>query len=222
MRRSYIYRPGIITTIFICFICNSLLTCSSVLVHCSDGWDRTPQICCVSQLILDPFYRTIEGLCVLIEKDWCAFGHKFSDRCGQGEDHTSLPDERSPVFIQFLDSVNQIMIQFDSCFEYNADLLIFLADHCQSCLFGNFLGNSQKHRFMELSVKEKTRSIWEYVLERKHRFMNRNYKEFLQPIWPKYHMRNIIFWQRYYCRWDPDAHPNHLSKHPWVDDWYVS
>lgn len=32
----------------------------SVLVHCSDGWDRTPQIVALAQLMLDPYYRTIE------------------------------------------------------------------------------------------------------------------------------------------------------------------
>lgn len=31
-----------------------------VLVHCSDGWDRTPQIVATAQLCLDPFYRTVD------------------------------------------------------------------------------------------------------------------------------------------------------------------
>lgn len=31
-----------------------------VLVHCSDGWDRTPQIAALAKLLLDPYYRTIE------------------------------------------------------------------------------------------------------------------------------------------------------------------
>lgn len=31
-----------------------------VLVHCSDGWDRTPQIISLAQLILDPYYRTFK------------------------------------------------------------------------------------------------------------------------------------------------------------------
>lgn len=53
-----------------------------VLVHCSDGWDRTSQLVSLAQICLDPFFRTIEGLMVLIEKDWCSFGHKFSVRCG--------------------------------------------------------------------------------------------------------------------------------------------
>jgi myotubularin-related protein 1/2 len=195
------------------------LSGSSVLVHCSDGWDRTPQICCVAQLILDPFYRTIEGLAVLIEKDWCAFGHKFSERCGQGEDHTSLPDERSPIFVQFLDSVHQMTMQFETAFEYNESCLVFLADHVHSGLFGNFLGNSDKQRKQELFVTERTLSIWEYIDQRKLKFSNPDFVEFALPVWPKYHLRNISFWQRYYCRWDPEAHPNLLSSHPWTDDW---
>jgi len=32
----------------------------SVLVHCSDGWDRTPQIVALAELLLDPYYRTVE------------------------------------------------------------------------------------------------------------------------------------------------------------------
>jgi hypothetical protein len=31
-----------------------------VVVHCSDGWDRTPQVVALAELLLDPFYRTIK------------------------------------------------------------------------------------------------------------------------------------------------------------------
>jgi hypothetical protein len=42
----------------------------SVLVHCSDGWDRTPQLCSLAQILLDPFFRTMHGFQILIEKEW--------------------------------------------------------------------------------------------------------------------------------------------------------
>ena len=51
----------------------------SVLVHCSDGWDRTAQVVSLAMLMLDPHYRTMQGFATLIEKEWTAFGHKFGE-----------------------------------------------------------------------------------------------------------------------------------------------
>lgn len=62
------------------------------------------------------------------------------DRCGHGQVAESLPDERSPVFLQFLDVLHQLLLQFPAAFEFTDTLLLFLADHLNSCLFGNFLG----------------------------------------------------------------------------------
>jgi len=50
---------------------------TSVVVHCSDGWDRTAQLTSLSMLMLDGYYRTVRGFEVLLEKEWLSFGHRF-------------------------------------------------------------------------------------------------------------------------------------------------
>ena len=34
---------------------------TSVVVHCSDGWDRTPQLTALAMMLLDSHYRTLKG-----------------------------------------------------------------------------------------------------------------------------------------------------------------
>jgi hypothetical protein len=54
----------------------------SVVIHCSDGWDRTSQLCSLAELMLDPYYRTRRGFAILVEHEWLSFGHKFAERHG--------------------------------------------------------------------------------------------------------------------------------------------
>ena len=56
------------------------------------------------------------------------------------------------------------MLQFPTVFEFNEGMLIFLADMVHSCLFGTFLGNNSKEREVDLDVKNKTVSVWTYIL----------------------------------------------------------
>ena len=46
-------------------IADCILSNRSVIVHCSDGWDRTSQTCALACLMLDGYYRTIQGFQVL-------------------------------------------------------------------------------------------------------------------------------------------------------------
>jgi myotubularin-related protein 3/4 len=94
-----------------------------VLVHCSDGWDRTPQITTLAEIMLDSYYRTIEGFQILVQREWIAFGHKFGDRCGHGIGANDS-NERSPVFLQWLDCIYQLFMQNPVAFEFNEMFLV--------------------------------------------------------------------------------------------------
>jgi len=79
---------------------------------------------------------------VLIEKDWRHFGHKFRERTSQYHPKDYHPNEKSPIFVQFLDCVFQMMNQFPLSFEFNMKLLVFLAIATQSYTYGTFLTNN--------------------------------------------------------------------------------
>ncbi|XP_074841707.1 phosphatidylinositol-3,5-bisphosphate 3-phosphatase MTMR6 isoform X2 [Carettochelys insculpta] len=180
---------------------------ATVLVHCSDGWDRTSQVCSLGALLLDSYYRTIKGFMVLIEKDWISFGHKFSDRCGQLDGD---PKEISPVFTQFLEGVWHLTEQFPQAFEYNEAFLLQIHEHIHSCQFGNFLGNCQKER-EELKLKEKTYSLWPFLLDEQKKYLNPLYNpDFSQKLAllePNTVSFNFKFWRNMYHQFDRTMHP---------------
>lgn len=177
---------------------------ASVLVHCSDGWDRTSQVCSLGSLLLDPYYRTMEGFMVLIEKDWISFGHKFSERCGHLDGD---PKEVSPVFTQFLECVWHLTEQFPQAFEFNEAFLLQIHEHVHSCQFGNFLGNCQKER-EELKLKERTYSLWSFLLDDKQKYLNPLYSSTSETVLePNTVSFNFKFWRNMYHQFDRTLHP---------------
>ncbi|CAB3256888.1 unnamed protein product [Arctia plantaginis] len=162
------------------------------LVHCSDGWDRTPQIVAGAQLMLDPYYRTIEGFRVLIEREWLDFGHKFADRCGH-QFGPEDPNERSPIFIQWLDMVHQMMLQFPCSFEFNEAYLIKLGTHVHSCMFGTFVCNTTRER-REWRAHDLAPHVWHLL--RAPAYTNHLYSPdpLDQTIWPECSARSLCVW----------------------------
>lgn len=187
-----------------------------VLVHCSDGWDRTPQVIALAQLMLDPYYRTIEGFQVLIEREWLQFGHKFADRCRSGILNIDL-NERCPVFLQWLDCVHQLIKQYPSEFEFNVNLLVCrihvskdrlamtimfplqikLVYHTYSCLFGSFTCNNVQERVVH-QVYTKTISIWAYFSLERNSFINYLYIPKQEVLRPSCRIKDFIFWNEVY------------------------
>ena len=169
----------------------------NVLIHWADGWDRTTWLWSLVQVFLDPYFRTIEGLEVLIEKDWASFGHKFEDRSGHFQNHSSDPKERAPVFIWFLDCLYQLILQFPTAFEFNNNLLVFLSHHVYTWKFGTFLCNSEKER-KQKKLKELTVSIWSYVNTNLEYFTNPFFKLHLDRIKPHSSMAILSFWKEHF------------------------
>ncbi|XP_053616581.1 myotubularin-related protein 13 [Plodia interpunctella] len=116
---------------------------SSVLISLEDGWDATAQISSLAQVCLEPYYRTLEGFRLLVEKEWLALGHKFQQRCNVG----ATPQQGfTPTFIMFLDAVHQLQKQFPLAFEFNDYYLRFIAYHSVSCRFRSFLLDCEAQR----------------------------------------------------------------------------
>jgi hypothetical protein len=143
----------------------------------------------LTQLLVDPYFRTRRGFCILIEKDWIRFGHQFAARYGNSAgDH-----EKSPIMIQWLDTVFRIMGQFLRAFEFNSEMLCDIADALYSCEFGTFLSNTEqdfvKMILLALTCSLKTSEfllIWKVISNNMGSLIEELTESFLRP--------DIIFW----------------------------
>ncbi|KAH8065186.1 phosphatidylinositol-3,5-bisphosphate 3-phosphatase [Aureococcus anophagefferens] len=177
----------------------------AVLVHCSDGWDRTPQITVLAMVMLEARFRTMDGFLALVQKEWADFGHKFDERCGHTDE--SGEDQRSPVFLLFADAMVQLLHQFPARFEFTADLLVALLDQLFACRYGTFLDNCFVKRDRK-KIHAATAPLWWYFHEHRAKFLNGAYDEDEgPPLIPSLQPKNVVFFDAYFRRFDNTAMP---------------
>lgn len=172
---------------------------ASVLVHCSDGWDRTAQLTSLSMLMMDKYYRTLKGFQVLIEKEWISFGHRFGIRMGHGSDKHSDQD-RSPIFLQFIDAVWQILQQNSKVFEFNEKFLLCILQNMYTCQYGTFLYSNDFER-EKYEAKTKTVSLWSYINSHPNEFKNNAYVEYDDVVEFSSTYCSLQLWTQYYFQY---------------------
>ena len=170
----------------------------SVIIHCSDGWDRTAQLTSMSMILLDPYYRTLRGFIILIEKEWVSFGHKFGDRLGWTGKYGYKDEEKSSIFQQFLECIYQLLCQSPNIFEFNEYLLLFLMENAHSGWYGNFLFNCEKERKENQSTMI---SIWTPILQSSKLYINQSYQPTNGVFIPIATKHRLVVWNRWYLRW---------------------
>ena len=163
----------------------------TVVLHCSDGWDRTAQLCSLAELCLDPYYRTIAGFRVLVLKEWEAFGHKFRDRIWG-----DARQEHSPVFFQFIDACWQMLSETADVFEFNEMLLLRLVEMLYANTYSDFRFDCERER--SESREQPYVSVWDDLAVDPD-CKNHSYDPTLTSVLRPPEVAKV--WTGYYNRW---------------------
>ena len=134
---------------------------------------------CLAQIILDPHYRTFEGIKTLIHKEWIFYKHDFLKKglvlvdnkqlsimqeetkddslmasamsfFGKAkQDKTSIltaghDSSVDPIFILFLDALNQLVSMNPLSFEFQTSYLTFIASELYTNRFWEFVQSGKE------------------------------------------------------------------------------
>lgn len=168
---------------------------SVLLVHSvTNDWDFV--VSSIAHLLLDGYYRTLQGFQVLIEKEWTCFGFGCAHKLAHGK---QSDEEQSPALQMFFECVWIMMQQYPIHFQFTEDLLVFIIDCLYSCKYGTFLPSSEKERdiFRPISV-----SAWTSVNAKAERFTNPFFEEdtLSSDMKLRTSVADIKSWSGYYTR----------------------
>ncbi|XP_044738070.1 myotubularin-related protein 10-B isoform X2 [Chrysoperla carnea] len=188
---------------------NYISTDTTVAIQEGDGCDMCCLISSLTQILLDPFWRTILGFQTLVQKEWVALGHPFDKRLGFILSKTG--NERSPLFLLFLDCVWQLLQQYPCAFEFTETYLTTVWDSAHISIFDTFLFDSERRRLMATEDKSNPitlRSVWDW----NEQFSEKDIALFRNPLFDSTYVQRIqpeckvLFleiWALCYFRWIP-------------------
>ncbi|XP_047028865.1 myotubularin-related protein 10-B [Helicoverpa zea] len=142
----------------------------TVVLQEGDGVDYSSVVSCLTQLLVDPHFRTISGFQSLIQKEWIALGHPFCDRFGlprPGNPKESTAKEvtsaqTAPVLLLYLDCVWQLLQQFPAHFQFTETYLTTLWDCAHNHIFDTFLFNCARDRELAVAKNFVQRPVWDW------------------------------------------------------------
>jgi len=121
----------------------------------------------------------------------------FSQRLGHGKINRN-EDQTSPIFLQFLDCVSQLLHIFPTAFEFNDEFLVALMDAVISCQFINFIHDCERPRMFTLEPEYP--SFWRFVCTHKARFRNASYAR-ADSVLTLTDSLSIRLWRGWFLRW---------------------
>jgi myotubularin-related protein 1/2 len=142
------------------------------------------------------YRRTLVGFAQLIEKEWCSFGHMFRKRLGLGSSPWS-DKERSPIFVQWMECVYQLLVQHPGAFEFTERYLLCILRHVYSCRYGNFLTDTEMKR---ANMRHITLSLWSRLEQpaKLRKYTNASYVPVPGPLSPiKANKASFKLWRAY-------------------------
>ncbi|BES87802.1 Myotubularin-associated protein [Nesidiocoris tenuis] len=136
----------------------------TVVLQESNGRDMTSVVACITQILLDPYYRTIIGFQSLVQREWVIMGHPFCSRLSHVYSNDNL---EAPVFLLFLDCVWQLLVQFPTDFQFTETYLTVLWDCSLVSIYDTFLFDCERDR--QFSSKDPNtplvlRNVWDELL----------------------------------------------------------
>jgi len=127
-------------------VCERLWNRETVVLIEGEARGYSILVASIVEILLEPDFRTRQGLEQLIENNWVSLGYPFSVNHQLSSPKTE--NNVVPIFLLFLDCVFQLTEQFPSQFDFRPEYLIDLWDTALLPVFDTFIFDSEHDRAM--------------------------------------------------------------------------